>query len=120
MFKNRSIAGAIATAIAFAYGIYLISYWAGANTGTSGDSEAVGAAIATALVLPHLLVTWIGVIFGFIGFFTRKSGFLLTAAILYASAAVLFLIYAIFLVPSIVLGFIGYVNQKKMTPKKKK
>jgi len=120
MFKNRSIAGAIGTAIAFGYGIYLISYFAGINSGSMNDSEAIGSAIATALVLPHMLAVWIGVIFGVLGFFTRKSGFLLTAAILYASAAVLFLIYALFLVPSIVLGFVGYVNQKTMTPKKKK
>lgn len=114
MFKNRSIAGAIGTAIAFAYGIYLISYFAGLNVDTASDSEAIGSALATALVLPHMLVTWLGIIFGVIGFFIRKQGFLLTAAILYASAAVLFLLYAIFLIPSIVLGFVGYVNQKKI------
>lgn len=114
MFKNRSITGFIGTVIALAYGIYLISYFAQTNAEAGSDAEAVGTAIASMLVLPHLIVTWIGVIFGIIGFFTRKSGFLLTAAILYAGAAALFFLYALFLVPSIVLGFVGYVNQKKI------
>ena len=77
-------------------------------------AEAIGAGIATLLVLPHMLVTWLGIIFGLVGFFTRKAGFHLTAAILYAVAAVLFILYALFLVPSIVLGFIGYSVQKKI------
>jgi predicted branched-subunit amino acid permease len=49
-----------------------------------------------------------------IGFFARKTSFQLTAAILYAVAAVLFFLYAIFLIPSIILGFIGYSVQKKL------
>lgn len=114
MFKNRSINGFIATVLALAYGIYLVSYWADVNGSATGDSEAVGAAIATMLVLPQMVTVWIGVIFGIIGFFTRKAGFLLTAAILYAAGGLFFLLYIMFLIPSIVLGFVGYVNQKKI------
>jgi len=33
---------------------------------------------------------------------------------LYAVGALLFILYAIFLVPSIVLGFVGYSAQKKI------
>lgn len=114
MFSRRSKASFWATLIAVAYGIYAIFYWVGTNASSEGDEEAIGSAIATVLVLPHLLVTWLGIIFGMFGFFARKTGFQLTAAILYAVAAALFFIYAIFLVPSIVLGFIGYSVQKKI------
>ena len=114
MFNKRSKASFWATLIAFAYGIYAFSYWVSTNASTDGDAEALGSAIATVLVLPHLLVTWLGIIFGMFGFFTRKTGFQLTAAILYAAAAVLFFLYAIFLIPSIVLGFVGYSVQKKL------
>ncbi len=114
MFNKRSVVSFIATILALAYGIYLISYFAGANAASASDGEAVGKTIATALVLPHLIITWIGVIFGVLGFFLRKSGFLLTAAILYASAALFFLLYGAFLVPSIVLGFVGYSSQRKL------
>ena len=114
MFNLRSKAAFWATLIAVAYGIYAIVYWVGTNSSTTDSAEAVGAGIATLLVLPHLLITWLGIIFGLIGFFTRKTGFQLTAAILYAVGAVLFIIYALFLLPSIVLGFVGYSAQKKL------
>lgn len=114
MFNLRSKAAFWATIFAFAYGIYAIVYWAGTNSSSTDSAEAIGAGIATLLVLPHLLITWLGIIFGIIGFFTRKTGLQLTAAILYAVGAVLFILYALFLLPSIVLGFIGYSVQKKL------
>ena len=114
MFDRRSKASFWATLIAGAYGIYAFTYWVSTNSSTEGDAEALGSAIATVLVLPHLLVTWLGIIFGLFGFLTRKTGFQLTAAILYAVAAVLFFLYALFLLPSIVLGFVGYSAQKKL------
>lgn len=114
MFKNRSIAGFIATVLAVAYGVYLITYFGGVNANKSGDAEAAGAAIATLLVVPQMILVWIGAIFGLLGFFLRKTGFLLTAAILYAAGGLFFLLYIMFLIPSIVLGFVGYANQKKI------
>lgn len=114
MFTGRSKASFWATLLALAYGIYAFVYWTGVNTSTEGDIEAIGTGIATLLVLPHVLVTWLGILFGLIGFFGRKTGFQLTAAILYAVGGVLFFLYAIFLLPSIVLGFFGYSAQKKI------
>ena len=87
MFNSRSKAAFFATLIAVAYGIYAIVYWVDSNSSTTDSAEAIGAGIATLLVLPHLLITWLGIIFGIIGFFTRKTGFQLTAAILYAVGA---------------------------------
>lgn len=114
MFKNRSKAAFVGAVIGVAYAVYSVVYWAGATSDLGNDAEAFGAAIAAALVLPHMLITVLGAIFAVIGFFTRKAGLTLTAAILFAVAAVLFLLYAAFLIPSIVLGFVGYANQKKI------
>jgi hypothetical protein len=117
MFKNRSKAAFLAALIASAYAIYSIVYWgeAAGSTQTATDSaEALGAGLATLLVLPHVIVTVLAALFGVIGFFVRSAGLILTSAILYSVAAALFFVYALFLVPSIVLGFVGYVNQKKL------
>jgi len=114
MFQGRSKAAFVAALLGTAYAIYSVVYWSGAVGSASGDAEAVGAAIATALVLPHMLVTVLGAIFAIIGFFTRKAGLTLTGAILFAVAAVLFLVYAVFLIPSIIFGLVGYANQKKL------
>jgi len=114
MFKNRSKAAFIGALLGTAYAVYSIVYWAGVNSSTASDGEALGAALATAFVFPHMLVTVLGAIFALIGFFTRKAGLTLTGAILFAVAAVLFFLYAAFLIPSIVLGFVGYSNQKKL------
>lgn len=114
MFKNRSIPAFIGLVLAFAYALYVTSYVFGINASASGDSEAAAAAVVGIFALPHMFIVWIGVIFGLLGFFLRKVGFILTAAILYACAALFFLVWGWMLIPSIVLGFIGYAGQKKM------
>jgi hypothetical protein len=47
-----------------------------------------------------------------VGFFTRSAGLILTSAILYSVAAFLN-VWGFFLVPSIVLGFVGFSLEKK-------
>jgi hypothetical protein len=114
MFKNRSITAFIGLVLAFGYAILVTSTVIGSNASAATDGEAVGAAIGTFLALPHIIIVWVGVIFGILGFFMRKVGFTLTAAILYASAAIVWLFWGWMLIPSIVLGFIGYADQKKI------
>lgn len=116
MFDRRSKAAFLAALFGAAYAVYSILYWGGVvgQTQTTDSAEAIGAGIATLLVLPHVIVTVLGALFGVIGFFSRSAGLILTSAILYSVAAALFFVYALFLVPSIVLGFVGYVNQKKL------
>lgn len=83
------------------YSVFLINYFMGTINDLSGS-------IATALVTPHLLCCSLAAIFGWVGFFGNGRGFALTAAILYCVGAVIFVMYAPFVVPMIVLGFIGY------------
>jgi hypothetical protein len=86
MLKNRSIFTLISLVLAIAYTIYILSYFAGVNAETTSDAEAIGAGLATLLVLPSVFVLGIGVILGLIGFFNRSTGLQLTAAILYSVA----------------------------------
>lgn len=113
MFKGRSKALFFGTLIATLYGIYIVSYFAGTMSGGS-TTDRIGGTIATALVMPHMVCAWLGIIFGWLGFFGKMTWSALVSAILYCVSAVLFFFYAFFLVPSIVLGFVGYANQKKM------
>lgn len=113
MFKNRSKVLFVASLLATIYVIYLMVYFGGASTSTD-SAEAIGGAIATALVMPHMVITGLGAVFGWIGFGAKKNWAALVAAILYSVGLLLFFVYFMFSVPLIVLGFVGYSKQKKL------
>ena len=95
------------------YAIYLIIYFIGAISSTTGDQQ-VGAGIATVLITPHLIVLIIAVIFNLLGFFIKTPAFTLVGGILYCVSALLFLVYALFEIPMIVFAFIGFAKQRKI------
>lgn len=111
--KNRSKCLFVATALATIYVVYLITYFSGAMS-SADSAEAVGGAIATALVTPHMIMFLIGAVFGWIGVIGKTVWAALVGAILYAVGTLMFLAYFMFGVPILVLGFIGYSNQKKI------
>lgn len=108
----------IANVLATAYAIYLITYF-GSSTINADGAEAVGGAIATALVTPHMIMFLIGAVFGWVGFFAKKSWGALVAAILYSVGTLFFLVYAMFGIPILIFGFIGYSKQKKLNAQMK-
>lgn len=112
MFKGRSKVLFVASLLTSIYIIYLMLHF-GTSFFSEDGAEVVGGAIATALVTPHMLMIGLGAVFSWIGFCFRKSWAALVAAILYCVGALLFLMYAMFVIPSIILGFIGYSKQKK-------
>lgn len=73
----------------------------------------LGAALVSLLMGPHLFIVFLAVLFGWLGYFLKRSGFALTSAILYCVAAGLFFPLAPFLIPMIILGFIAYSYIKK-------
>ena len=113
MFEKRSKALFTANVLGALYAIYLMSHFFGSVASTEG-AEQVGAGIATALVMPHLVLVLLSVLFGVLGFFLRSNGFNLTSGILYCVATIAFLLYFMFTIPMIVLAFVGYSNQRKM------
>lgn len=120
MMKNkRSKALLISAILGTLYSIYLICYFSGAIGGSEG-SEQLGAAMATALVTPHMILVVLATIFNWVGYFANKRGFALTGGILYSVGGVMFLIYILFVVPSLVLSFVGYANLKKINEQNSK
>ena len=115
--KKRSIALIIATVLATAYTVYLFAYFVGGTANASDTAEAIGGAIATALVTPHAIMYLIGAVFGWLGVIIKKSWAALVAAILYSVGSLLFLMYIMFGAPILILGFVGYANQKKLNNK---
>ena len=111
MFKNRSKVLFVGSLLATIYVIYLIIYFSGSMQ-SNDTSEALGGALATALVTPHMLMMGLGTIFSWVGFGLRKAGFALVGAILYSVAA---LVYAPICIPMIILGFVGYAKQLKIS-----
>ena len=111
--QNRSKALFVATALATIYTVYLITHFVG-GTASSDGAEAVGGAIATALVTPHMALFGIGAVFGWLGFFMKATWSALVAAILYSAGTLFFPLYFMFGVPILVIGFIGYSKQKKL------
>ncbi len=114
--RKRSIMLSVSTVLSTLYAVYLFCYFIGGTLGASG-AEAVGGAIATALVTPHAFMFLIGAIFGWVGFLFKKSWAALVAAILYSVGSLFFLAYIMFGAPLLILGFIGYANQKKINRK---
>ena len=109
---KKNILLLIALVLGVAYGLYSLAYWGGATGDAGSSSEAAGAAIATVLVMPHLVCTLIAVIFNALGFALSKPGFALVAGILYAVAMVLFPPYFMFVIIQTILCFVGYAKLK--------
>ena len=103
----------VAAIIGTAYAIYLVCYFAGAVSDSSG-SEQIGAGLAAALVMPHMAFTWLAVIFNWLGFVLKLRWAALVAGILYAVAMILFFVYFMFVIVEMILCFIGYAKMKKV------
>lgn len=95
------------------YMLYSLIYWSSATGSVSGTWEQIGAGVATALVMPHLICTAIAVIFNALGLFLNKRGFALTGAILYSVAMVLFPMYFMFVIVEMILSYIGFAKLPK-------
>lgn len=94
------------------YFVYLFAYFTGAVGGSTGG-EQVGAALATAIIIPHMVVVLLAVIFNILGWHLNKRGFALTGAILYAVAMVVFPPYFFFVIIQMILSFVGVSKMKK-------
>lgn len=114
--RQRSKFLIVATALSTIYTVYLFIYFIGGVAGASG-TDAVAGTIASALVAPHAFMFLIGAIFGWLGVFLKKSWAALVAAILYSVGTLFFIAYIMFGAPLLILGFIGYANQKKINKK---
>lgn len=111
--KNLNKCLLVSFILGLIYAIYIITYFSGA-VGESEGAEQVGAALATALVTPHMVCTVLAVIFNGLGLFMNKRGFALAGAILYAVAMVIFVPYFMFIILQMILSFVGFAKMKKV------
>lgn len=113
--KNKSLF--ISAILGIIYSLYLIVHFSGTMSGDVSDSEAIGGAIATMLVTPHIVMVVLSTIFNILAITLKKVGFALTSGILYSVAGVLMIMYLPFVLPMIILSFIGYAKMKKAKSK---
>lgn len=113
MKTRRSTSLLISGILAIAYLIYIISVFYGNIAGAETEAEALGGSIATALVTPHIIFVALGFIFNCIGYFANKFWAALTGGILYAVGGLLFILYFLFVIPSMILSFVGCAKLKK-------
>ncbi len=111
--NKRSVILLVSWIIGLAYAVYLVSYFSGSIAGASDAAEAIGTGIATALVMPHMIVVALAVLFNILGWACRLRWSALTGAILYAVAMVLFPLYALFVLVEMILSFVGFAKMKK-------
>lgn len=95
------------------YSLWSVVYWGSAVPSAADGSEALGAGIATAIIMPHMVCSVLATIFNGLGLFMRKRGFALTGAILYTVALVLFIPYFYFVIIQMILSYIGFAKLGK-------
>lgn len=112
--RKKSIILLISAILGVLYALYIVIYFFAQNTTQTDAVGAIGAGLATALVLPHMLCAVLAAIFNTLGWAMGKRGFALTGAILYAVAMVLFLLYAPLVLIQTILSFIGFATMKNL------
>lgn len=96
------------------YSVYIVIYFFGNTASQTDAAAAIGAGIATAIVMPHMLCTVLATIFNILGWAMNKRGFALTGAILYAVAMVMFPMYFFFVIVQMILSFVGFAKLKNI------
>lgn len=98
------------------YLTYILAYFWAKIPYNPSIAESIAIGLATMLIGPHIIITFLALIFNIIGWSSVKPWAALTGAILYSVAAIMFIRYCIFVIPSIVLSFVGFAKMKKATP----
>ena len=74
----------------------------------------VASGVASIVLLPHFISAVFGSILAVVGFLTRNDGFVLAGATLLSVAVAMFFLSGLVLLPVVILGFIGYANQRRL------
>lgn len=75
--------------------------------------QQIGTAIGAAMMIPFLVITFIGAVFNWCAWGTNKKGLALTAGILFSISLIFGFSYALGVIPCVVLAFVGYSRLKK-------
>lgn len=74
----------------------------------------VAGGVASIVLLPHYISAVFASVLGVIGFLSRNEGFILASATLLCVAVAMFFLSGLLLLPVVILGFIGYANQRRL------
>ncbi len=74
----------------------------------------VAGGLASIVLLPHFISAVFGSILAVVGFLTQNDGFVLASATLLSVAVAMFFFAGLLLLPVLILGFIGYANQRRL------
>lgn len=107
MKKKKSFILLLASLVATACLVYVISYM------SSVDTTSTGSVIAMTLATPSVICSGIGTLFSWIGWFSSRRGFALSAGILFAVSMILMMPWLMFNVVQMVLCFIAFATMKK-------
>ena len=115
---KRSKALLVGAILGTAYAIYIIYYCFVTLASQTSAEGALGTSIGIALISPHMVLTVLAVVFNWIGWGGNLRWAALVSGILYAVAAVVFILYALFVVIQMILAFVGFANLKKLNQRK--
>ncbi len=110
--KGR-VSGFLCMFLTVVYAIYIVSYFSGIV------DVNLSAAVATALVTPHMVCVAIAAIMSIVGFFGKARWAFLVCGILLIVAGVVFLTYFMMVVVQAVLAFIAYARMNLKTEQEK-
>ena len=105
----------ISLIIGLMYACYAVSYFGGLITNSTSDSDVLASGVATALVMPHMVMVGIGIIFNALALIMHNRPFALVAAIMYTVALAVFPIYFMFVIVEMILCYIAFARMKKQT-----
>ena len=112
VFKNGNIHLFIAAITGFIYCVYIIIYFIIIRFSSSNAGAAGLYGFATTISFPHIICIIAAVILNIISWDKNIYVFALAAGIFYGLSSLLLILYAIFLIPSIVLCFLGFGKLK--------
>lgn len=72
-----------------------------------------------AIILPHVIVIFVGMILYLVGYFSGKTGFVLTAVILYTVGFFLLPEWALLSIPGTIISWVGFAFMIKASRKLK-
>lgn len=110
--SSKSICLLISAVLGICYSIYIIMHF-----GSAMNENELAGSLATVLVAPHIFMTLGATIVILISYFKNSSSMALIGSILFSVGGLLFIMYIPFLVPSIILGFVGFDKVRKLKMK---
>ena len=123
MSGRRSKVVLVFAVLSAAYTVVLSVLWSSAQSTLTELFETdpllaglgtVAGGLASIVLLPHFISVVFGSILAVVGFLTRNDGFVLAAATLLSVAVAMFFLSGLLLLPVVILGFIGYANQRRL------